>query len=281
MLFTQCSYYFLFVLLVAETKAARILGVFTVPSISHQIVFQPIWRELSLRGHNVTVLTPNPLNDPSLTNLTEIDLSFQYKMMEDHKQQFSAGSDHWTMLHQMAQIFAVYSKQIFSSDEVLKFIEDNSTTYDVALVEAMDKTTYAFAAKFKCPVIGIVSLGALSPTHEAVGNPGHPVLHADLMTPYYGGGEMGFIEKLDAVFFDLYHRYLHEYLIMPSINKIVRKHFGDETLNVGDIEKNMSLLLLNSNPILHKPRPYGPNVVEFGGGGIHIKPEKPLPSVNH
>lgn len=53
------------------------------PSISHQVIFQPIWKELSLRGHKVTVITPNPLKDPTLTNLTEIDISYMYEHMSE------------------------------------------------------------------------------------------------------------------------------------------------------------------------------------------------------
>lgn len=59
-------------------EGAKILGIIPTPSYSHQLAFQPIWRELSLRGHNVTVITANPLNDPKLINLTEINISTVY-----------------------------------------------------------------------------------------------------------------------------------------------------------------------------------------------------------
>ncbi|KAL3288283.1 hypothetical protein HHI36_002731 [Cryptolaemus montrouzieri] len=73
----------LFTLLYSEVNSARILGWFVCPSISHQSVFQPIWRELSLRGHEVTVITSDPLNDPTLKNLTEIDVKFSYKLWKE------------------------------------------------------------------------------------------------------------------------------------------------------------------------------------------------------
>lgn len=90
---------FFFVSVNCCVHGARILGVFAFPSISHQIVFQPIWRELSLRGHQVTVLTPNPIHDQSLTNLTEIDLSFTYKTLKKFKEKASQGLDYWTILN--------------------------------------------------------------------------------------------------------------------------------------------------------------------------------------
>ena len=42
-------------------KAAQILGIFPMPSISHQLPFQAIMKALSARGHQITVISPNPL----------------------------------------------------------------------------------------------------------------------------------------------------------------------------------------------------------------------------
>lgn len=278
MLLKQCTYFFI-ALLAVESQSARILGVFTIASVSHQIVYQPIWRELSLRGHTVTVLAPNPLKDSSLINLTEIDLSFQYELMEQHKQQFAASLSHWTMLDMLSKLLTTFSEQILLRDEVSRLIQDPTISYDVVLAEVIDMTTFAFAAKFKCPLIGIASTTVLNPMHEAMGTPGHPIIHPDVMTPYYGGDKMGFMEKLDSVLFDLYQRYHRNYVVAPSVDTIVRKYFGNIP-SVSEVEKNMSLLLLNTNPILHKSRPYGPNVIEIGGG-LHLKHKKPLPSVNY
>lgn len=147
------------ILLVYNVDSAKILGVSTIASVSHQIVFQPIWRELSLRGHEVTVLSTNPLNDPSLANLTEIDLSFMYKVTESFKGDLSKGMDHWKLIERFGTTFTKIRAKIFSSEAVQDLIKDDSKSYDVVIAEMMDPTTYAFAAKFKCPIIGIASFG--------------------------------------------------------------------------------------------------------------------------
>ena len=46
---------------VCNTKAARILGIFPTPSISHQLPFQAIMKALAARGHQITVISPDPL----------------------------------------------------------------------------------------------------------------------------------------------------------------------------------------------------------------------------
>lgn len=45
-------------------ESARILCAFQMAAVSHHQVFQPIWKELSLRGHQVVVVTPYPLKEP-------------------------------------------------------------------------------------------------------------------------------------------------------------------------------------------------------------------------
>jgi hypothetical protein len=44
-----------------STEAARILGIFPTPSISHQLPFQAIMKALAARGHQITVISTNPL----------------------------------------------------------------------------------------------------------------------------------------------------------------------------------------------------------------------------
>lgn len=268
-----------YLLLVVQVKSAKILGVFTVASVSHQIVFQPIWKELSLKGHQVTVISPNPLNDPTLTNLTEIDISFVYKKMEEFKQVASKGMDHWAMMSNIMEIFLYMTREIFENESVNNLIKDNSRSFDVVITEIIDPKTNAFAAKFKCPHIGVASLNVLTLTHQAVGNPTHPILHPDFLTPY-SGSDLSFFQRIDAVLFEWYNRYFYYYTFMPAINSVVKEYFGSEFPDMQSIEKNVSMLFLNTNPVIHGVRPYGPNVIQFGGG-IHIKLPRALPTVRH
>jgi glucuronosyltransferase len=60
----QSLVYLLLLYTVCSTQAARILGIFPTPSISHQLTFQAIMKALAARGHQVTVISPNPLKVP-------------------------------------------------------------------------------------------------------------------------------------------------------------------------------------------------------------------------
>lgn len=77
-LFTYTS----FCLLISLISCVRILVVLPTPLYSHNLVYRTIYKELSLRGHEIVAFTPDPIKDPKLTNIKEIDMSFLYKHPE-------------------------------------------------------------------------------------------------------------------------------------------------------------------------------------------------------
>ncbi|KAB0790152.1 hypothetical protein PPYR_15524 [Photinus pyralis] len=261
----------LFKLFIVSASGAKILGVFFVPSISHQVVFQPIWKELSLRGHEVTVLTPNPLNDRSLTNLTEIDLSFAYEIIRSGNLQGTLQKDIpiKTIVQYAFKLFGEIVKAELEHPEVQALIRDQSKSFDLAIVEYLHPTFTALSARFKCPWVGITSLGALLPAHDNIGNPSHPVLNPDILLPFTGG--LGLYERLVSVYYSVWFRYFYYYHIVPDQDQVVKKYIGEDLPYLGDIEKTISLLFLNVNPILHPIRPNVPSVIELGKMHIRTK----------
>lgn len=262
----------------ASVDSANILGVFIMPSISHQVVFQPIWKELSLRGHKVTVISPNPLKDPRLTNLTEIDVGFTYDIIRKGKLQDSMRKDRPMsfILDSIYQVIDNIVQAELKHPPVQELISDKSKNFDVMLVEFFHPTMYALSARFNCPMIGITSLGVFLQGHDAVGNPTHPVLTPDILLPFMGN--LDFFERLYSSYFSLYFRYYYHYKVMPVQDKIARKYISEDIPYLGDIERNVSLLFLNVNPIIHPVRPNVPAVIELGK--MHIVHKKPLPKVS-
>lgn len=115
---------------------ANILGFFSLPSISHQQVYQAIWKELSLRGHKVTVVTPDPLKDPTLTNLTEIDVGYSYDIFRNlTSDKFSKTISHWQFFEIMEELTISLNDAQFGHPEVKKLLEDKTKTFDVVLAE--------------------------------------------------------------------------------------------------------------------------------------------------
>lgn len=115
-------------------QSARILGLFPTPSVSHQSVFQPIWRELSLRGHKVTVITPNPLKDPSLTNLTEIDMSEAYEIQKKNDEKLTKTMTSWVDVIDIAFIHNLPQYEyMLEHEETKKIIDSPEDSFDFHL----------------------------------------------------------------------------------------------------------------------------------------------------
>lgn len=64
---------------------------------------------------------------------------------------------------------------------------------------------------------------------------------------------------------------------MPKQDKISKQVFGPNTPYIGDIERNVSLILMNTHHTTAIPRPLVPAIIEFGGPPVHMATPKPLP----
>lgn len=258
----------------SAVQSARILGVFPTASISHQIVYQPIWKELSLRGHDVVVITTDPLNDTTLTNLTEIDVSSFYDFIKTVMNRCTEEVNHWKASEASPIWPVITTKLLFEHPSVAAFLNDTSQNFDVVIAE-IGQVVSSFAYKYKCPFIGIMSHGVNSVTHAAIGNPTHPILYPDLTTTF--GEDMTFFEKVDAVIHAIYTRIKYYYYDLPVIDAVTRTYIGEDMPYLGELERNASIVFLNTNPILHGARALSKGVIELRR--MHLKPKKHLPEV--
>lgn len=136
-------------------NAANILGVTWYPATSHQIFFHPIFSELSLRGHQVTLITPVPIRNRSLTNLTEIDVGFLFEIhrKSDFTSKLSASSWIWESVIYTKLIVQEFFEALLKSNDVKALIRSNKK-FDVVIAEAHSPLVFAFGERFQAPVIG-------------------------------------------------------------------------------------------------------------------------------
>lgn len=265
--------------LIVSTTGARILAVMPTPSYSHQIVFRPLWRELSLRGHQITLITTDPMNDTSLTNITEIDISFAYELWQTKHNIAKIIQDYQTDLLMVADLYINMMNDIMDQElqhpEVQKLIQNEK--FDLLMVEYIYPTMIAFSGYYNCPFIGLVPLDALGLAHDAIGNPTNPALYPDFFLPF--SGEMNFFERVVSAVFWVWIRYYSSKYVYPREDVMIRKHFGEHMPQLKDMERNISMLFLNLNPVFHTVRPLVPGTISVGGG-THLESNRPLPKVH-
>lgn len=142
--------------------ASKILGVSVIPSTSHQGFFNAMWKELSLRGHHVTAVTAIPLHDTSLTNLTEINVSFLCEVYEKSNVAKHFSKDNYVLnIYTFIKSLMEDLVDALLSSEKMKELIRSDEKFDVIIVEIHHPFGYAFGEKFKVPVIGKYLLFAL------------------------------------------------------------------------------------------------------------------------
>lgn len=176
----------------------------------------------------------------------------------------------------------ITSKFAFDSPVVKKFIETDRTPFDLVISEQFQQESFnMFAHKYNCPLIAIGTLdfadfidrakGALTPWSHV---PHHLSYKTDRMT---------FFDRLENTVVSLYDALGRRFYYLPKQEQIAREAFvalenqqGGRLPSMEELERKISLHLMNSHPALSYPRQRMPGMVDIAG--IHILPPKPLPS---
>ncbi|KAJ8959680.1 hypothetical protein NQ318_021871 [Aromia moschata] len=257
------------------SHCANILGIMPTPSYSHQIVYTPLWKELSLRGHSVTVITTNPVNDPKLVNLTEIDINFVYSYFANVSKLAENTLTMWNMYEVFTEIILAFEEVILSFPPVQELIH-NKKTFDVVLVEFVCPELLNFAKIYDCPAILISSLDISAPFHRALGNPSPTSLYADIGTPFLA--PLNFKERIINTIFDLYTSYYYTYVFYPKRERLLKKYLNS-TVSTEKLISEVDMVFRNVNPVVQMDRAVGSTTISIGGYRETIS-SKPLPKTN-
>lgn len=136
-------------------SSAKILGFFTVPSISHQQIFQAICKRLALNGHEVTFVTTDVVNDTSIQNLTEIDISHLYDLMEtiDFRNSLARDSHMFRKILGYFELMGVVTLHALEDRQIQRLIAGDEK-FDFLLVQAVHPLMFSVASRFRVPVVG-------------------------------------------------------------------------------------------------------------------------------
>lgn len=138
----------------------RLLIITPTPSYSHQIVFRAICLALNKRGHEIVTLTPNILNDTSITNYTEIDFGYVYEKIDDS----DVSQCHWNLTQlaglktRLLTLGHNIAEDVLSHPDLMKYYTNRTDVqFDVVIAEMiMTPATYMLAHRFNTPLIGKV-----------------------------------------------------------------------------------------------------------------------------
>ncbi|XP_052891787.1 UDP-glucosyltransferase 2-like [Anopheles moucheti] len=258
-------------------EAAKILAIFPVPLKQHQLVYRPLIEELANRGHELVLVTTDPIDAPDRTNVTlqrivQIDLSFAYQLpvLERLGRDGLDGRD---MLRNIYDVMRTISAEELQHPAMQSLINSaNPRTcdgvqcnrFDVVMVEWSGVTLMnAFAEHFRAPLVGIANGGAFINAHEALGNPNHPIGYPSIFMPF--SEDLSLLQRISSVLFTVWYRFYYYTEEIPAQNLIAQSNFGEQISDLRQIEQNADLLLINAYQQLGNVRPVGPTTVYLGG----------------
>lgn len=257
--------------LIGVSNAARILYVAPVAAISHYQMLEPLMLRLAELGHEVTVLSHYP-QQKKVANYTDVSLR---GVVDPYELDFVA----WSLIDDVLDSFrfgADGCERVVSSSVVQDFIKSDRK-FDLIFLEAFDSDCYlGFVKRFRAPFILYSAM--VLPVWESdwIYNPIESSYVPDCICRTRT--EMGFFDRIQNVLCQFGLRMAYWHLnVRPSVD-IVNKHFRTDVTTLEDIKKNVSMMFVNSFFGLHGARPFMPNIIELGG--IHMKPNKPLPPVS-
>ncbi|KAL0810822.1 hypothetical protein ABMA28_010134 [Loxostege sticticalis] len=272
---SRIAYFVLIVILsVSDNEGARILAVFPTPSISHQVVFRPLVQELAKRGHDVTVITTDPVfpNGRTPANLTEVDVhDISYKIWEDFVKTASGKQND---LKNQMKVLIELTAEVFRNQIETKEVQDiiKNKKFDLLMLEAIARPALALSHVFKVPVIQVSSFGAFFGNYETIGAPIHPLLYPSLIRQRVYN--LTFWEKVSEVYKQYDLVWQHQSM-EDQENAMVKIIFGADTPSLTELSNNVDMLFLNMHPLWEGIRPVPPGVIYMDG--LHQKPVKELP----
>nr|XP_036223632.1 UDP-glycosyltransferase UGT5 isoform X1 [Bactrocera oleae] len=273
---------------IVMVDGAKILGLFAHPSESHFEVMQSLMLELAKREHNVTVYSSHRLNE-RIENLREIIVEPEFPFWKQFLE--VTGSQAGGLLKANELTERAMQKSLattgasavnyFLSNEAVKKLLNlpvNEFDYDLIIVDLFyTEALLAVGHFYNKPTIAILNTN-FENYMDRVLEQMVPAACSPICYEAYKP-EAGYWNRLGVIRYCLSRRKQFIKDNWGAQESVIRKHFsqfkGVSELNIGTLQAELAVLLLNSHVPLLTPRPLLLNTV--AAGGMHIRPPRELP----
>lgn len=267
---------FLLIALIKNILGANILYVAPIPSPSHHIWNKALTMGLLEKGHNVTMLThateKAPQNFTVITMEGFLDVVHEMFDMEDYADESILGS--MALLYDFLQFNCQYDYNTTGFRTLLNYPADYK--FDLIIIDTSlgSRCYYPLIERFNNPPAVVVTPFMLPPLLSGVfGNHLYTSYMPYSSTQYTS--KMNFPERILNFIYTYADILYRNYISLPKEDAIIKQHFGEHKFSPEELERNVSLLLCNTDPVLDYPNALPPNIIPVGG--LHARPSRALP----
>lgn len=259
-----------------NVESAKILSFSFMSSKSHKITYEPLLRELARRGHQVTVLSPiSTKNETNFVNIPTVDPEVVFRGVPN--------------FFEMKQSMSPIISAIFNPFLMMKNLLDPvcNIGYDLPIIKKVleekwdlifftplfNECLYGLVYKLNATTVIYTQTGVPTWIADNLGSPNPPSHTSSMLVGYEE--EMSFRQRMFNVFRSVFDWAVMNWYYFPAMENIYRKALNDPHLpGIKEIERNTSIVLMNSQISFNSPRPYLPDLIEVGG--LHLVPPKPV-----
>ncbi|XP_068632421.1 UDP-glycosyltransferase UGT5-like isoform X2 [Battus philenor] len=259
-----------------DVNSARILGLFPHPGKSHQMVFEPLLRELAKRGHHITTVSFFPLKNPpenytdvSLESISEVQLETVDLSWFETTSIFSKIPQLFKLVRLMFEFQPLADKALEICEKIVKWqplADVLKKEYDVILLENFNSDCMLGLLHVygnKAPKVALSSSKLMPWAAERIGlieNPSYVPVNTVVFTDH-----MTYLQRLQNTFLTVYYKIWFYYTVQAEERSIIEKQHGKILPDLRVLGKNYSVTLVNTFYALNGIRPLVPALIEVGG----------------
>uniref|UniRef100_A0A182YIH4 UDP-glycosyltransferases domain-containing protein n=1 Tax=Anopheles stephensi TaxID=30069 RepID=A0A182YIH4_ANOST len=255
-----------------SVSGAKILAVFPSISKTNYIFGQVLFEALAAKGHNVTIVSPFEVQYAH-ENIRQVRITGLFSHIEDYglhanvftKRDKSSFYGNTNLIYGTAAM-ADYTLGHPKLQELLK---NPAETFDLLILDqVLCESLLGLAYHYGVPAIVYSAAAPNKYTNEMVGNPHNPAYNPIPSLGY--SDRMHLVQRVWNTFVSICEQFNYRYLYLPSQEAVYQRYFGrrPNLPPLLDLIHNVSLVMVNSHPVINFARPFVPNMIEIGGAHI-------------
>ncbi|CAD1470738.1 unnamed protein product [Heterotrigona itama] len=268
----------LMAVLVCVNDAYRILCVFPYNGKSHFRMFDVLCKGLARKGHKVDMISHFPTEIPIANYRDIVDLNGTRENIVNSLSIQHGRTLHASVVYYIATTYGGDLCHLLGHEKMQNFIKNlpKGPSYDLVITEYFGAPCYlGLGALLNTPVAIVVSSLETPYVDNFMGNPFNVAffpgtsLENVVLNTFFDRVSNLVINYKDSLVFQYY---------TSDQTDIMRKYLGWDLPDVRQLERNVTLALVNSHYSFHGIRSFAPAVIEVAG--LHIQDEEiPLPPI--
>ncbi|KAG7207215.1 hypothetical protein KM043_008893 [Ampulex compressa] len=258
----------LLALSVVSAKGYRILCLFPFNSKSHFAMFGAFCKGLARHGHQVDVISHFPAQKPTANYTDIIDLHGTLAAIMNNVTIEHGKTIQSSVIYHITNTYGYNLCHLMGREKFRRFIHDTPKgRYDLVVTEYFGASCYlGFGHLLRAPVVVLSSSMDGPYLQEVMGNPLSSafVPSAFLENPVLSS----FWDRLRNAIQNCVQSHQYFFYVARQ-TEIMRKYLGQDVPDIAEVERSVSLALINTHHSFHGIRPTTPALVEVGG--IHVE----------